>query len=256
MSILSAGPASGGAGPGFGERIFAWNKADLLQFDTGALLTFEETLGGGPSGTMVPSYVADAYKGDPVIRLTCTSILGGSVLAIKSSELTLPKRFVMFVHLVGIDTASLSAIMCPFGNADGSQWRGLVAKRTSGSSTLDMEITTDATGTQRLRTPTAVNPTCDTWNATVEDRGGSLIRFDCLRQAGGATPDYFVRVIAQEPSNYDAGSTGAADATGGNDPSPDWDSEDLDRCGIGALSETSGRSGVIDVLDLQVFAAS
>ena len=253
------GGGGGGAGAAWfvGDQIFAWNKADLSQFDTGNLLVFEETGAGGPSGVMTPAYVASGYKGEPVIRLNANTILGGSVLPILGAELALPKRYSIYVHIVGITTTSLSALVCPFGNAAaGTQWRGITWKRTGGGTNRDFELTTDATGMQRLRTPFAFTPSADTWNSTHEGRGGSIFRFDCLRQNGAAANDWYVRNVGRETSFNDLGSLGRPDATGGNNTSPDWDNQDMDLVGIGVLSETSGRSGDIDFLDIQIFATT
>lgn len=247
LAALEAAPAA----------IFEWNKIDLTQFDTGNLLTFEETLGGGPSGTMSPTFEITKYKNEPVIRLSANNILGGSVLTILPGAFTspLPRRYRIVAHLVGVDTASLSALVCPFGNADGVQWRGVTWKRTAGGSAGDLELTTDEAGTQRLRTPIALPPTLDTWNQSLEDRGGGIYTIECLRQDGDAAPDFFVKIVAQEAGQNDAGAVSRQDATGANDVTPDWDSEDMSLIGIGALSESSGRTGDIDFLDLKVFPA-
>lgn len=232
--------------------LFRWNKTDLSQFDF--QLRFRNTLGTAPVGTMAPVFVANAFQGVPGIRLQATGLNHGIILPVLLSELTLPSRYIVRAHVVAIAT-NLVACVGPFGLDAQSDWQGAVYRRDAGGTTSQPRLTTDAAGNQTLRSTgvASVNPAADTWNTTLEQRGGMFIELECWRQNGDNPTDWAYRIVTQEASSHDAGALSRQDCTGAADPSTDWDGSDHDRLGIGILADTGGNeNGDVDFIDIEV----
>lgn len=67
-----------------GDTVWRWNGEDLTQFD-GMLAPYERQ-GGGEAGSVAATVVDDAFGSRPAIRLTASSLQGGSVLRVSSDE--------------------------------------------------------------------------------------------------------------------------------------------------------------------------
>ena len=245
--------------------LWEWNRADLTQFDTAALLDFTQTTGLGPTATsVVPSFVANAFQGVPGIRLTGTDILGGYVLPVKASELLLPARYILEARIIEIDTANIVAAICPFGVLDattgsGSGWKGTVFRRQGGGTVASHRLTTfGAVQTEQvLRSSVfaAADPTAGTFDAVQTARGGETYRMECFRQAGATPNAWSWRTVLDDPANFDSGGLAPSGVTGAGVTSPDWDGEDMDRFGLGIINDQGAiLTGAVTYLDLRVFA--
>ena len=264
MTIGAVGPSAAGGGLDFGALLFAWNKADLTQFDTGQLYGFRDDLAGVISGSMAPSFNASGYRGLPTIDLTVTSLRGGSMMRVAPASLTLPERYVVLVRVAGISVTSVTVSVGLFGNVYDpgvlDQWRGIVTRRIGGANFSYIGLTTYHSGSthQVLRSSGVAGfwPVPDTWNTAFENRGGEEQLFFCTRQAGASSNDWLVRMESSGGGNQDVGALSRQDCTSSGDTSPDWDSEDLDNIAIGAMVSSSPASGVVKILDFRVYEAA
>ena len=160
-AIGSVVPSFGGGGGGGASALssalaalWQWNRIDLTQFDTGALLDFRQTTGLGPAGVVTPSYVANAFQGAAAIRLNAdAAFIGGAVLPVSAAQLVLPARFLLECRIAAIG-ANLVAGVCPFGVADlttasGSGWKGPVFRRAQGGTVAQHRRTPSDGGTNQ-----------------------------------------------------------------------------------------------------------
>ncbi|HEY5622300.1 MAG TPA: hypothetical protein VIV14_00970 [Gammaproteobacteria bacterium] len=270
-AIGSVVPPFGGGGGGAAALssalpvLWEWNRTDLLQFDTGSLLDYSNSVLGGPAGVVTPSFVADTFQGNPGIRLTAdAAFLGGFVLPVSAAELALPSRYILQARISRITGAGMVATVNPWGIIDPTTlsttgWKGAVFRRDGGFSIAQHRLTTFFAGPPAVQLLRAVGvtdtpPTAGTWNATMESRGGVTLRFECFRQDGDTPADWAWRTVLDDDANYDSGGLAEPQATGGGSTTPNWDGEDMVTFGVGILNDTGGAAaGSVDFLDLRVF---
>lgn len=241
-------PAALQGGPSFGPLLWRWNKLDVTQFDS--VVSFKKTTGAAVAGSAAISYVANAHRGLPAIRVAATAITGGFVFPVKLTELNLPQRFLYVARVAAIGT-SLEAVVSPFFETGAGTHRGFLVRRAQGSTVNTPTITHG--GILRASGVAGVGPSSDTWDATLENRGGGVYAIECWRQAGEATPDFLARIDYQDASNHDAGALSRQDLSGAADPATDWANQDLELFGLGVLDDVGGNSGDVDFLDLRIY---
>lgn len=231
--------ASAAAAPS-DDVLWEWNRTDTSQFDTGAPIVHQRDLGGA-SGSVTMTFVADAWQGEPVLRLAGT-VQGGHIIPVKSSEITLPERYVIEMRLRRVSVSSVPALCAMFFHESSGVVNGLYFSRGTGSSAGAFSgVKAD------LQTVSTAGGTFAAWNATAEAHGGGVYRCEVWRQAGANPTRLAVRVTGDEPTARGAGAFNESTTT-----LTDWDGLDMGRLGLGIYCGGSATAGEADFLDLRV----
>lgn len=235
------------------DALWRWNRVDLSQFESSSS-TFADTLGLAGSGAVAIRVDPVGWRGMPVLELEATALRGGHVFLLAPGEVTLPRSYIIRCHLVGISASGLGAVLATFGQDDAGSYRGALIQRTGGGSFVQQNVTTAGPAGMTLRATglNSVEATQATWSERAEDRGGLVLTVECFRPDGATPSTWAQRYLSEDAANADRGAVASSDATGPAATSPDWDGRDLDRIGLGLLSDSAARDGVVRVLRLSI----
>lgn len=234
----------GGGGAFTGPKLWEWDGLTVDQFDAAAL----DLQSGDGSTTMALSVVDLGGKLGKVLRLTYATTDGGGIFLVKSSELTLPSRYVMTCRHMGRAGTDLLNI---FGGAvpwsDASANAMLIERPT----TNNLTSTSFAAGTLVDQHAMATSGTFN--NPATVIRQGIYQVITCDRQSG-SNPSAFV--VAVEERRGEGGiSFDASERTVDHSVlAAEWNSLDLDRFGVGGWVNVLNVIGTLDLKSLAIYA--
>ncbi len=210
--------------------------------------------GNGDTATTIGTTVltGNLARVGQVFRITATSLAGGAVFGVKNSELpggVLPAKYVIYMELIQASAAGLFCGPMLFYRPAASDFQGCIIEHNSGSASRNVRpIVDDQVGSTAESLQSA-----GAWsvpNAGV--RGGFRMWVEVCRQQGDATALATVRCVAENGDNgqgVDGSEVTAIAAVGAN-----WNSLDLNRCGIAVQESVNGTSGTFDFKKFQIYA--
>ncbi|NJN63444.1 MAG: hypothetical protein HC882_00270 [Acidobacteria bacterium] len=239
------------ANTGSGVILFEWNGTDLAQFD--AAITHQRTGGGGPSGSVAATAVADPlYSSENVIQLAASSLQGGWVLPISAAALALPDMFTVEIVLsrTATVTNAFAGVICFTGTTGTVNGMEIQEGLSSSQGLYQSMVIANLGGGTTQAMSTAVSPTV-TGVANVP----STLRSVVQRQSG------------DNPSSWTTRSTlyGDGGAVFGIPTSrlvanaaltTQWDGLDFTRLGVALVVDTTSASPTVRVHALRVWSGS
>lgn len=230
----------------FGRELMRWNKTDTSQFESTAFDHARSTGVTGGSSTLTVVNTSPFYTGN-VLRVTYTNLEGGSMYPVLESELTLPDRYVIYVRFSGASTTSTSyAAVYVHCDPTAGAFNGALLGRSVASTAFMRIVHTDLG-----RVNGSISSSGALAAASTALGGTDSIITVEARPNGILTPEGLFTLADQNRSGgktFDAIDT-AALVTGN-----EWDNQDHNRVGPGAISTGVAASGSVDYSDFRVYA--
>lgn len=229
-----------------GSLLWAWNGEDTSQFDAAKE---HRNASSVTSGSTTLTVVDRSPLGiGNVLRVTSTSLVGGSVYQVLESELPLPARYVMVVNFADAAAIGLLCSVYPFCKTDvASDFDGLVLTRGQSASLISYGVQNyDLGGSETVGSAGAIT------TPAVADRGGirTVITVN-------TRPNADATALAQVNVEDKGGNGGITydgivpSAIAG--VSPNWDNQNHNRIGIGAFA-AAAVSSTVDFGDFRIYA--
>lgn len=240
-----------------GELLWAWNGVDTSQFESTAF-THERDLGTATpnANTAMALSVVDrsASKLPDTLRVTGTSVQGGGVFAVLTSEITLPDRCMVEVTFADQDAGAAFVFgIYPYFNPDVSgNFEGYLVGRFIGSSSARVEaIVNGLPGTSESLSTAGIFSA-----ATTVPRGGIRSILEVYRQRTADDPA--LSRINFEDRRWDSSTSNRV--TDGTLPhtiasvGTNHDGVNMTRIGFGGWEGVNGSNGTFEISSFKIFA--
>lgn len=252
MPVTIIGGSSGGGGGGgeYPPLLFRWNNTDLSQFDPVPHKHDRDIgpLNSGNADTALALSVENNPRYGNVLRLTATNLAGGGVFPVKTSELTLPERYLVRTRLVNHSgsTQIVFGLYLAY-NPAASDFNGIYMRRSMGVSNLQFAVVR-----ANLTRSGVAGTSAGVLNSFIFSRGGLIWECEVNRPTAAKDPvqcnwSCWER-RGEGGHSYD--SMNNSDVSG--DLSTAFDGLECDRIGLGCHEGVNGSTGYIEYSEFSI----